>query len=87
MTKTEFIILPKFTSIEEGLTYLNDNAINFCFAVNDKIYNINSEEIISPDNSEIIDISNIYIGIHTDPQAGQLYIEDNFLKYYKEFNL
>jgi len=84
MTKNEIIILPIFDSIEDGSSYLTTNALEFAFAVNDKIYSSTMVEIIAPINSELIPINGIFIQLFEDPQPGQLHIEDGFLKYFKE---
>jgi hypothetical protein len=82
--KKEFIMLPQFTSKTAGLNYLKNTDNKFCFVAKNKVYDILGEEIISPDNSDIINITDIYIEIYENPQPGQLYIENDFLKYYKE---
>ncbi len=82
--KKEFIILPQFTSIVTGLNYLKDTEHKFCFVAKNKTYNIEGKVIDTPDNSEVISIVDIYIELHEDPFPGQLYIENDFLKYYKE---
>lgn len=87
MDTKEFIIIPRFNSMEDGLNYLNSNDIKFIFGVGDKIFDSNSTEIDIPYDSEIINIDNISISINEDPLPGQLYIEDDFLKYYKELDL
>lgn len=84
MTKNEIIILPIFNSIEEGSSYLTTSALDFAFSVNNKTYSITGIEIDTPINSQLIPINDIYIQLHGDPQPGQLYVEDGFLKYFKE---
>lgn len=84
MEKKEYIITPGFTTIEDGLKYLEDNNYEFSFSVNNETYNSNGVKINTPDNSEFILINNIYIDIYTNAGPGQLYVEDGFLKYYKE---
>lgn len=82
--KKEFIILPRFKSIMDGLNYLNGTEYKFCFVSDGIAYSIDGIRIESPDNAEVINIENIYIEIYEDPFPGQLYIENGFLKYYKE---
>lgn len=84
MTKNEIIILPIFDSIEEGSSYLTTNAYEFAFSVNNKTYSITGVEIDTPINSELIPINTIFIQLFNNPQCGQLYVEDGFLKYFKE---
>jgi hypothetical protein len=82
--KKEFIILPQFTSIVIGLNYLKSTENKFCFVAKNKTYSIDGKKIDTPDNSEVINIDDIYIELYGDPLPGQLYIENDFLKYYKE---
>jgi len=84
MEKKEFIIIPEFTTIEDGLKYIVDNDIKFSFSVNNETYSSDGVKIDTPINCELININDIYIGINDNPSPGQLYIEDDFLKYYKE---
>lgn len=84
MTKNEIIILPIFNSIEEASSYLTTNALEFAFSVNNKTYSVTGIEIDTPINSQLIPINDIYIQLHSDPLSGQLFLEDGFLKYFKE---
>jgi len=84
MERTEFIILPEFITIVNGLEYLETNKIKFSFSVNNETYSSDGVQISTPNNSEIIPINDIYIDIYENPQPGQLYVEDDYLKYYKE---
>ena len=84
MEKKEFIILPEFTSLANGLKYIKTNNINISFSVNGGIFSSNSIKIDVPNNSTIIPIDGIYIDIYDNPMPGQLYIDNDFLKYYKE---
>ena len=84
MEKKEFIIIPEFTTIEDGLKYIVNNDIKFSFSVNNETYSSNGIKINTPNNSEIININNIFIGVYYNAGPGQLYIENDFLKYYKE---
>lgn len=84
MEKKEFIIIPEFITIEDGLKYIKDNDTKFSFSVNNETYSSDGVKIDVPINYEVININNIYIDIYDNPCPGQLYIENDFLKYYKE---
>ena len=84
MEKKEFIILPEFLSIENALEYIETNDIKFSFSVNNETYSSDGVKIDNPIEFEIIPINKIFIGIYENPLDGQLYIENDFLKYYKE---
>lgn len=84
MEKKEYIILPEFISVEDALTYLETKNVKFSFSVNNETYSSDGVQISTPNNSEIIPINDIYIDIYENPQPGQLYVEDDYLKYYKE---
>lgn len=84
MTKKEFIILPRFDSIEEGVNYVNESLFDFYFSVNGVTYTELGVETTTPDNSEFIPIEGIHLGIYENAQPGELYIENSLIKYYKE---
>lgn len=84
MTRIEYILLPSFGTVEEGKDYLNGKAFDFYFSVGSVAYTELGEETSLPVNYEITPIEEIFIDIYENPEAGQLYIENNLLKYYKE---
>lgn len=83
MEKKEFIIIPEFTSLINALDYIENNKIKFSFSVNGEIYSSNGIKNYTPNNGTIININDIYIDIYVNPSHGQLYIDNDFLKYYK----
>ena len=84
MTKIEYIILPSFGTIEEGVNYLDVNVFDFYFSVEGLAYTELGESTDLPENYEIVPIEGVHIELYENPEPGQLYIENNLLKYYKE---
>jgi hypothetical protein len=88
MVRNEFIVIPRFNSVEEGIDYLTTNNISFSFGVDDKFFSILGDEIFIPEGSIIFGIDDAkdlkYIELHVDPLPGQLYVDNGLLKYYKE---
>jgi len=84
MNKTIYIILVGFNTLQEGLDYMTSSPYNFSFIVGGQTYDSLGNPIATPDNPEIIQYGQIYITDNENPAPGDLYIEDGFLKYYKE---
>ena len=84
MEKKEFIIIPEFTSLINALDYIENNKIKISFSVNGVTYSSNGIKNYTPNNGTIMNINDIYIDIYVNPSPGQLYVDNDFLKYYKE---
>ena len=84
MEKKEYIILPEFTTNESALEYFETSEIKFSFSVNGEIFSSDGVKINKPNNTNIVNINDLYIGVYDNPRSGELYIENDFLKYYKE---
>jgi hypothetical protein len=84
MGKKEFIILIEFSSLENALLYIDVNNTRFSFSVAGETYSSDGDLIDVLDDFDIININDIYIDIYDNPLPGELYIENGFLKYYKE---
>lgn len=84
MEKKEFIVIPAFTSFVDALKYIENSKIKFSFSVNNETYSSNSIKNYTPTNGTVININDICIDIYVNPSPGQLYIDNDFLKYYKE---
>lgn len=91
MDRTYYIIVPQFTSIAEALDYLSrKTSYSFNFSVGTKIYDTKGNEIVEPTNFEIIPIEGLAMQIYEfteDLWPGQTYIQDDFIKYFKELTL
>jgi hypothetical protein len=84
----EYIILIKFNSKEEGLTYLSNSDIKFNFTDGNDIYDINGNVITIDIDYKIYNYGEIYIkNIKRNNidiiLPGELYIEDDLIKYIK----
>tara|TARA_Y100000389_G_C17320002_1_gene442531 strand:- start:27 stop:290 length:264 start_codon:yes stop_codon:yes gene_type:complete len=84
----KYIILIKFNSKEEGLIYLSNSDVKFNFTDGNNVYDINGNVIIIDGDYEIYLSNEIYIkNIKTNNVGavlpGELYLEDNLIKYIK----
>lgn len=84
----EYIILIKFNSKEEGLTYLSNSDVKFNFTDGNNVYDINGNTITIDGDYEIYNYTEIYIkNIKTNNIGivlpGELYLEDDLIKYIK----
>jgi hypothetical protein len=81
----EKIIIVEFDSISNALGYLEDSGNYFSFKVGDLIYSELGEIISESSEYEVILFGEIWLNdISDNPHSGQLYIDNGFLKYYKE---
>lgn len=80
------IILIKFNSKEEGLSYLNNSNIKFNFTDGVNIFDINGNIINFNEEYQTLAIEEIFLG-NIKPQVtdlpGELFIENNLIKYIK----
>ena len=86
MLEKEYIILLGFSSIQEGVDYMSLSPYTFAFSVGGVTYDFGGSIIDTPNDSSIINEGHIFICNHSDPLPGSLYIDDDFLKYYKEIS-
>jgi len=84
MLEKEFIILLKFNSLEEGLVFLENKKLQVAFIASEVIYDYLGEEISLEGEKEIVFPSEIVLDIKPKFLPGDLYIENNILKYFKE---
>lgn len=84
MENKEFIIIPEFTNLAYALKYIENSEVKFSFSVNGEIYSSNGIKNYTPNDGLIIEIDKINIIIYDNPLPGELYIDNDFLKYYKE---
>jgi len=85
MNKVEYIIIINFSTKEEALSYMQSSGLNFSFSVaNTEFFNSAGDIISEPESYNSFDKGDISISDKADPLPGELYIENGFLKYYKE---
>ena len=83
----KFIILIRFNSKEEGLNYLSTSKIKFNFTDGTNNYDINGNVLNILLDFEVLYVDDVYINnvkMITDIiLPGDLFLEDNFIKYLK----
>lgn len=85
MNRIEYILIINFNSKEEALAYIQESGLSFSFSVlNVEIFNSIGELIEAPLEYNSFNVDEISLSNASDPLPGELYIEDGFLKYYKE---
>lgn len=85
MEKKEYIILINFQSIIDGVNFVSSFSKPFCFLFDGKTYDYEGNIVQTPDEFLTYNPNEIYVSItETEPISGGLYVEDNFLKYFKE---
>lgn len=84
MEKKEYIVLINFQSVSEGLEYVNGFQNPFCFLFSGNTYDPQGNTITNPIEFTQYEQGEIWVDIQDGVNPGQLYVENNFLKYYKE---
>jgi len=85
MNRIEYIIIVNFPTKEEALAYIQESGLSFSFSVlGVEIFNPLGELIEAPLEYNSFNVDEISLSNTSDPLPGELYIEDGFLKYYKE---
>jgi hypothetical protein len=85
MNKIEHIIIIDFPTKEEAMASFEELGFGFSFSVEEsKFFNILGESITEPESYEKHKFNNIKVSNKIDPLPGELYVENGFLKYYKE---
>ena len=85
MEKKEYIVLINFQSVSDGVNFVNSFSQPFCFLFDGQTYNSQGLVIQTPDEFVSYNQNEIYVSINeTTPISGELYVEDNLLKYFKE---
>jgi hypothetical protein len=85
MEKKEYIVLINFQSINEGVNFVNTFITPFCFLFNGETYDSQGNIIQTPDEFVVYNPNEIYVSItELSPSPGDLYVENSFLKYFKE---
>ena len=86
MEIVEKIMIVEFNSISNALDYMVESGNSFAFKVEDKVYSGSGIIISRPDSFDVV-FGEIWLGgISEKSVPGVLYIEDGFLKYFKEVN-
>ena len=83
----KFIILIRFNSKEEGINYLSTSNIKFNFTDGTNNYDINGNNLNILEDFQVLSVDDIYINnvkiIINNILPGELFLEDNFIKYLK----
>ena len=88
MEVLEKIVIVEFNSISEALDYMKESGNSFAFKVTDDIYSDSGDIILIESEYTSVLINEIWLGdISNKSLPGVLYVEDGFLKYYKEVNI
>jgi len=85
----ETVILGEFSSLIEGMEYMNNTNDKFIFIVGNTIYSVDGVELtteetlkfITDDTLKTIDINTMLYQIYPTPTEGQLFIKNNILFY------
>ena len=83
----KFMILIRFNSKEEGINYLSTSNIKFNFTDGTNNYDINGNNLNILEDFQVLSVDDIYINnvkiIINNILPGELFLEDNFIKYLK----
>ena len=81
------MILIRFNSKEEGINYLSTSNIKFNFTDGTNNYDINGNNLNILEDFQVLSVDDIYINnvkiIINNILPGELFLEDNFIKYLK----
>lgn len=80
----EHIILINFNTINDGINFMSNINTPFSFIVNDVTYDYLGNVIQTPTDFDMYNLGEIYLDIHGAPSPSVLYINNGFLKYYKQ---
>ena len=82
--ENEHIVLINFNTINDGIDFMSSINIPFSFIVSGITYDYLGNAIQTPDDFDVYNLGEIYLDIHEVPSPGVLYVNNGFLKYYKE---
>jgi hypothetical protein len=82
--ENEHIVLINFNNINDGVYFMSNINTPFSFMVDDVTYDYLGNIIQTPNDFDLYDLGEIYLDIHIIPSPGVLYVDNGFLKYYKE---
>ena len=84
MTERIYTFLFNFNTIQEGVDYMSNSPHKFAFSVGGQTYDNLGNPIPTPDYSEITEVVDVFTVNNVNPWPGDLYINNGFLRYYKE---
>jgi hypothetical protein len=84
MIERVYTILVGFNTLQNGIDYMFSSPYKIAFSVDGQTYSYLGQPIDTPVDSEIIMVGNVFITNTEDPAPGDVYIDNGFLKYYKE---
>lgn len=82
--ETEYIIIVRFNTKLDGLNYLHNNGYQFVFTDGDIFYDAYGVEVIVDFEHETHDFDKISLQVGSKDLPGSLYIDNGFIKYFKE---
>jgi protein associated with RNAse G/E len=87
--ENEHITLVNFDTISEGVEFMININTPFAFMVDNQTFKyVGGDSLIevvdTPEEFDLYNFGEIYLDIHEVPSPGVLYIDNGFLKYYKE---
>jgi len=87
--ENEHIVLVNFDTISEAVEFMNNINTPFAFMFeNQTLKYVGGDSLLeivdTPEEFELYSLGEIYLDIHEVPSPGILYIDNGFLKYYKE---
>jgi hypothetical protein len=84
MTERIYTFLFNFNTIQEGVDYMSNSPHKVAFSVGGQTYDKLGNPIPTPDYSDITEVVNVFSVNNTNPWPGELYVDNGFLRYYKE---
>lgn len=82
--ETEFIIIILFNSKLEGITYLDNSEHKFVFTDGDEYYDKDGDIVDVDFEHETYTLDQISLQIGEKSLPGGLYLDNGFIKYFKE---
>ena len=84
MIERVYTILVGFNTLQDGIDYMSSSPYKIAFSVGGQTYDDLGNSIQTPDYSEIVMVGDVFITNTEGPAPGDLYIDNGFLRYYKE---
>jgi len=82
--ETEYIIIILFNSKLEGMTYLHNNNLEFVFTDGNGFYDKYGVDVLVDFEYEEYQLNQISLQISDKNIPGSLYLDNGFIKYFKE---
>lgn len=82
--ENEHIVLINFDDINSGIYFMTTINTPFSFIVDNVTYDYLGNVIQTPNDFDMYNLNEICLVIYDIPSPGVLYVNNGFLKYYKE---